>query len=133
MEKYMNFIDLNGNWTLINEKKDINCPATVPGCVHTDLIANKIIDDPFYRDNEVTQMWVCYEDWTYERTFTVSEDFLKNEKLFLECDGLDTLATIYVNGKEIAKTKNMHRRYGFDIKSILKAGENSIKIFFASA
>jgi beta-mannosidase len=32
--------------------------ATVPGCVHTDLLAKKLIDDPFYRDNEKKQQWI---------------------------------------------------------------------------
>ncbi|MBQ0106177.1 MAG: glycoside hydrolase family 2 protein [Armatimonadetes bacterium] len=129
----MNFIDLNGVWTLKNEKKNINCSASVPGCVHTDLLAAGIIDDPFYRDNEFTQMWVCYEDWTWEREFEAGEDFLKNSRIFLECEGLDTFATVYINGTEIAKTKNMHRRYAFDIKEVLRPGKNSIKVFIASA
>ena len=129
----MNIIDLNGSWTLTNENRKISCPATVPGCVHTDLLSADIIKDPFYRDNEYTQMWVCYEDWTYTRNFEVPADLLKYKKIMLECMGLDTLATIYINGKEIAKTKNMHRRYAFDIKDYISAGTNEISIFFASA
>jgi len=33
-------------------------PATVPGTIHTDLLNNKIIDDPFYSDNELRIYWI---------------------------------------------------------------------------
>ena len=74
----MNFVDLNGLWTLSNDDKNISVTASVPGCVHTDLLKAKVIEDPFYRDNEFTQMWVCYEDWTYTGDFQIEKSFLEN-------------------------------------------------------
>lgn len=126
-------IDLNGIWTLKNDRKNINCPATVPGCVHTDLINNNIIDDPFWRVNEYTQRWICYEDWTYEREFQCDEKLLSYNKVLLECMGLDTLATVYINDEAVGETKSFYRPHFLDIKKYLKLGTNKIKIFFASA
>lgn len=126
----MNIIDLNGKWTLSNERKKINCPATVPGCVHTDLTDSKIIDDPFYRVNEYRYKWIAYEDWTYTRDFSVTEDFLKYGKIFLECMGLDTIAEIFINDNKVAETISFHRRYAFDIKNYIRCGANTIKIIF---
>ena len=40
-------------------------PATVPGVVHTDLLQNKIIEDPFFRLNERGLQWIDKEDWVY--------------------------------------------------------------------
>jgi len=128
----MKRIELNGKWHLTNENKDICVVAQVPGCVHTDLLSAKIIKDPFYRDNEFTEMWVCYEDWTYSKSFEVTDDILENKKVMLQCDGLDTIASIYINKKFVAETMNMHRRYAFDVKDFLSVGDNEITIVFKS-
>ena len=53
-------ISLNSGWKFREAGKSEWLPATVPGCVHTDLLANKKIDDPFYRDNERQQQWMAY-------------------------------------------------------------------------
>jgi beta-mannosidase len=55
-----------------------------------------------------------------------------HERIDLVCDGLDTIATIQLNGSEVAQTQNMHRGYRFDIKSLLRQGENTLTITFAS-
>ncbi len=44
-------------------------PATVPGDVHLDLLANKKIDDPFYRDNEAKLQWIENASWEYRDQF----------------------------------------------------------------
>lgn len=44
-------------------------PATVPGTVHTDLMASGMIPDPFIAQNERTVQWVDKEDWLYSTTF----------------------------------------------------------------
>ena len=43
---------LDSGWQFRQAGKPDWHAATVPGCVHTDLLANKLIEDPFYRDNE---------------------------------------------------------------------------------
>jgi len=46
-------------------------PATVPGTVQTDLMAAKLVADPYAGDNEAKIQWVGLADWQYRSTFTV--------------------------------------------------------------
>ena len=116
---------LNGLWQL--NGNGFNCEGNVPGSVLSFLLNNKIIDDPFYRDNEDKAFAILNNEYDFSREFEVAE--IKNET-FLCCDGLDTLATIYLNDKLVAKTKNMHRAYRFDVSKLLKIGTNKILIHF---
>ena len=90
----METLSLNGRWQFKQVNEETWLPATVPGCVHTDLLANEAIPDPFYRDNELAVMWVGETDWCYRRQFTVTVDLWQYKHLLLRCEGLDTLATI---------------------------------------
>ncbi len=123
---------LNGRWRLNQVDQQEQIPAEVPGCIHTDLLAAGKIADPFYRDQEQAAFWVAEKDWIYRRTFELSADFLAHERVLLRCAGLDTLATIAVNGRFLTNTDNMFRTYEFDIKSILETGQNEISLVFAS-
>ena len=109
-------------------------PATVPGTVHTDLLANRKVADPFDRMNELDQKWVEYADWSYRRSFSVAKSFLSTAAaVWLDCEGLDTFATVRINGKRIAQTDNMFHGWRFDVKRFLRVGQNDIQIDFASA
>ncbi len=124
---------LNGEWTVACKERNIKIPAIVPGDVYRDLLKAKQIPDPFYRDNEEQCKWIGESDWTCTRDFTVSKALLKRERVLLKCHGLDTLATLTINGQPVATTDNMFRTWEWDVKSLLKAGTNSITISFASA
>ena len=106
--------------------------ATVPGVVHTDLMANGIIDDPFYRLNERGVQWVDKEDWIYEAVFTANSDILNKECIELVFEGLDTYADVYLNDKLLLSADNMFRRWSIDIKGHLRTGENRLKVYFHS-
>jgi beta-mannosidase len=124
---------LNGEWQLTNRGDDEIIPAVIPGCVHLDLLAADKIPDPYYRDNELDLMWIGETNWAYQRQFTVPEEFLAHKHITLRCQGLDTLATITLNGTQIARTENMFCTYEFDIKPHLLEGENSIHVDFQAA
>jgi len=128
----MRTIDLSGEWILKQVGKEELIKATVPGSVHTDLLAAGKIPDPYYRDNENSLQWIGEVSWIYTRTFNIQKDFLQHEQVLLHCEGLDTLATIRINSKEIARTDNMFRTYEFNAKNILKEGRNTIEIRFDS-
>jgi beta-mannosidase len=128
----MQTIDLSGEWTLKQSGKKDLIKAAVPGCVHTDLLAAGIIPDPYYHDNESRLQWIGEADWLYTRTFDIPIDFLKHKRILLRCEGLDTLATLTVNSREIAVTDNMFRTYEFDVKNVLKSGKNIIRVRFDS-
>jgi beta-mannosidase len=106
--------------------------ATVPGGVHTDLLAQGKIPDPFVADNEKKVMWVAEKDWEYRHTFTADEELLSEQKVLLVADGLDTLATVTLNGQVLGETDNMFRRYEWEVKPLLVPGPNELAIAFRS-
>lgn len=123
-------VPLEGIWQLTQPSREISIPAEVPGVVHTALMAAGKIPDPYFSDNEKKVQWVSDVPWTYTRTFTLTPQFLRNRKIVLRCDGLDTFATIRLNGREVAKTDNQFRAWEFDAKPYLMAGQNTIQIHF---
>jgi len=112
----MNIQSLAGAWEFCRAGADEWLPATVPGGVHTDLLALGHIPDPFVADNEKRVQWVAESDWVYRRRFSCAPELLAEEKIFLVCDGLDTLATVVLNGHELGHTENMFRRYEWEVK-----------------
>ncbi|MDQ1025455.1 beta-mannosidase [Streptomyces umbrinus] len=91
-------------------------PATVPGCVHTDLLAAGVIPDPFLGRNETDVAWVGRRDWTYETTLTPIPG--GHEQTDLVLDGLDTAAEIRLDGRLLGSVRNMHRSHRFDITGL---------------
>jgi len=108
-------------------------PAAVPGCVHTDLLRAKKIPDPFYGTNELELQWIEERDWEYRAEFTVPPSLLAEEVVELCADGLDTVATVFVNGKKIAATANMFVAWRWDVRRHLRAGKNELLVRFRSA
>lgn len=129
----MKTVSLNGAWKMRENEVGEWIPAVVPGSVFCDLLAAERLQDPYFRDNDIVAREFASKDYEYVRTFEVTSDLLGYEKVFLKCYGLDTLATVYVNGQKIAETDDMHRTYEFDVKSNLSEGENEIRVVFASA
>jgi len=84
-------------WQFREVGRDTWYPANVPGGVHTDLLNNKLIDDPFYRDNEKKLQWIGKTDWEYQTTFNVTTEMLKRNSLELIFEGLDTYAKVLLN------------------------------------
>lgn len=128
----MNKLNLNGPWQLAQADIDQITPATVPGNVYTDLLAAGLIEDPFYRDNEDGLRWIGEAEWVYSRCFTVSAALLAEQKIILRSLGLDTLATVSINGQVVGQADNMFRTWEFDVKPALVEGENRIEVRFAS-
>ena len=125
-------IAINSEWQFREAGKADWHNATVPGCVHTDLLANKLIDDPFYRDNEKKQQWIGKTDWEYRSTFKVTQQLLNRENLELVFEGLDTYAQVFLNDQLILNADNMFRTWRVNAKQALKAGDNTLRILFRS-
>ncbi|MFW6234442.1 MAG: glycosyl hydrolase 2 galactose-binding domain-containing protein, partial [Spirochaetota bacterium] len=137
----MEYFSLDGTWTLsTGSHVDERCtvppgtaiPAEVPGTVHTDLLSAGLIPDPYVGDQERQQEWVGLTDWVYRRSFRITSDFLNADRIELICEGLDTLASIEVNGTLVAKTQNAFHTHTFELASLLKAGENEIAVWFSA-
>jgi beta-mannosidase len=100
--------------------------------VHDALLDAGVLSDLHWRFNERTQQWVAEKDWRYERSFDVATDLYAQEHIELCCDGLDTFATVELNGVELGKTDNMFRYWRWDVKPHLRPGTNTLRITFAS-
>lgn len=108
----------------------IKLPAKVPGTVHTDLIQNKIINDPFYADNELKQGWITQCDWIYETKFDHKIDKQKNYDLVFE--GIDTISEVYFNGVLLGCSDNMFITYRYNINKLIRKSANHLKIIIKS-
>jgi len=108
-------------------------PAQVPGVVHTDLLRNNLIPDPFDRDNEFRLQWIGLTDWEYQTTFQVDSTSLSHEHVDLVFDGLDTFADVYLNDQSVLHADNMFRHWRIPAKPLLKPGQNTLRIVFHSA
>lgn len=131
-------ISLNGDWEFRQRVEGAGAqeaawrPAVVPGVVHTDLLRNKAIPDPFYRDNESKLQWIENADWEYRKSFEVKPELLAHKNVELVFEGVDTYAEIYLNGKLVHTADNMFREWRIDAKPHLKAGANELRLVFPS-
>lgn len=129
----MKTCSLEGAWTLSSSASGVTCPAEVPGDTHSALITAGKIADPYWAEEELAAQWVGREDWTYERTFSLTADFLAEKSVFLHAESLDTVAAIFVNGHKVSATCNAFVRQRVEIRPFLRIGENQIRIVLASA
>jgi len=120
-------------WQFKNTKDQNWLAVTVPGTVHLDLMAHKIIPDPFKDENEKKVQWIENEDWDYQTNFKVSSKELENQNINLIFYGLDTFSEIYLNGKLLKETDNMFRKWEIPVKTYLKVGDNVLQVKFKSA
>ena len=125
-------VNLGGAWRMREADSETWHSAHVPGSVYADLMADGTMPDPFWRENELDAFERMKKDYVYQRTFTVSEAQLAHAHVELVCEGLDTLAHVSLNGREIAFVDNMHITWVWDVKEQLHAGENTLEIRFDS-
>jgi len=123
---------INQNWQFKQADSSNWLPASVPGCVHTDLLANKKIEDPFYRTNERDQQWIDKKDWEYKTTITIDNNILVRDNIELFFEGLDTYADVYLNDSLVLKANNMFRQWTVNVKSFIKKGGNTLRVLFHS-
>lgn len=123
---------LNRNWVFRKTGDSEWLPAEVPGSVHTDLLRNKKIPDPFYRMQFLDSQWIENEKWEYLCQFTADDGLLNRDQVELVFEGLDTYATVYVNNIPVLHTNNMFRQWKAEIKTHLREGENTLLIQFES-
>ncbi|BFZ06433.1 hypothetical protein BsWGS_09472 [Bradybaena similaris] len=127
-------VDLGGDdWIVSENSKGIKIAGKVPGSMYTALEDSGIIQDPLYRDNDIAYTWVGRGDWVYSRNFSVSNDVVTSNHIWLICEGLDTIATVIVNGQEVGRSEDMFVRSAFNLSGVLQSGNNSIEIQFKSA
>ncbi len=124
--------ELKDGWEFRRTDENIWRMATVPGTVHTDLLAHKLIPDPFAGANEKGLQWIDKKDWEYRTSFSVSPEMLNHDGIALDFTGLDTYADVYLNDQLVLKAENMFVGKQVPVKQFLKAGANQLRIFFHS-
>ena len=125
-------IDLGGKWKFRKAGTTEWLDARVPGCVHTDLMKDGKIPDPFMGDNEKNLQWISDIGWEYKKTFMVSDTLFWSSHIELVCKGLDTYANVYLNDSLIIVADNMFREWIQDIHPYLMIGMNTLRIQFPS-
>ncbi|KAJ4478021.1 glycoside hydrolase family 2 protein [Lentinula aciculospora] len=127
------------NWTFTQAgggkgtKKDEYLQATGPTSVHVELLKAKRIPDPFVGLHEYDVQWIGESDWIFKQMFILSEEDAQSANIGLVFDGLDTFATIMLNGVQILETANQFVGYRVNVKSTLRTGENELVLNFSSA
>ncbi|MEF3131753.1 glycoside hydrolase family 2 protein [Rhizobium sp. 268] len=122
-------IDLSGSWQLASVDGEIRTAIMLPGDIHTALHRAGLIPDPYFGRNEEKVQWVAEREWAVERSFTLQE---VDGDWYLDIDYLDTVASVHVNGFLALEADNSFRRYRPDVSSMLKSGDNVIRIVFDS-
>lgn len=121
------------NWIFKNSKDTIWYNAKVPGCVHTDLLYNKLIPQPFYGINEKQLQYIELNDYEYSCKFDLQSNIFDKQNITLVFEGLDTYADVFLNNKLILKADNMFRTWEINCKELLKLKNNELKIKFSSS
>lgn len=107
--------------------------AAVPGCVHRDLLRHDLIPNPFFGTNELGLQWIGDRTWEYRAAFRAPAALLAEREIDLVCDGLDTLATVVLNGRVVARSDNMFTPLRVSVRRHLRPGRNELLVRFASA
>ncbi len=124
----MNYLDLNGSWTLSSHEARIKCPATVPGDNYSALESAGILPDPYWRLNETECQWPAHMDWVFSRTFDVPGYLLEKPSAILDFESIDTVADIVLNGSLVAHVANEFRRWRLEVKPFLKEKCNLLEV-----
>lgn len=124
-------LDLAGDmWTLREEDRPNPIRAMIPGSNYTNLLAAGEIPDPFIGENNDKVQWVAEKRSFFERSFEAPDGLYDKRHVELVCHGLDTLATIWLNGDRVGSSNNMFRAWTLDIKPHLRRGTNHLRIGF---
>ncbi|XP_035307478.1 beta-mannosidase isoform X4 [Cricetulus griseus] len=123
---------LQGSWWVSQGNGSLELPGTVPGCVYRALYQHGLIQDPYYRFNDLNYRWISLENWTYSKKFKIPFNVSNWQKVKLIFEGVDTVAEILLNNVTIGKTDNMFTGYSFDITKVVR-DTNSLELRFQSA
>ncbi len=106
--------------------------AQVPGAVHTDLLAQGLIPDPYVGAPEAGLQWIGLADWEYRGRFEVDAATLARAHAELAFDGLDTFATVELNGAPLLRADNSHRTWRARVDGRLRPTGNELRVVLRS-
>ncbi len=124
----MEHISLAGNW-LLSREGGAEIPGRLPGCTYLDYLSQGMAD-PFFGVNETEANELARHDYCYRRAFDADEATLSRAHVELVADGLDTLCSVYVNGRLAGEANNINRVWRFDVKPLCRCGTNELELRF---
>ncbi|MDR7307018.1 glycosyl hydrolase 2 galactose-binding domain-containing protein [Rhodoferax saidenbachensis] len=127
----VHILDLAGPWQLQDAEGGHACEISIPGDVHSALLAHGAIPDPYFGANEHVVQWVAHRDWTLRRSFELPADAAGRWVLTL--DQVDCLASVWINGEKVADLENQFRRHRLDVTASLRSGTNALQIVLHDA
>jgi len=119
---------LNEGWEFHYDDESDWLNATVPGCVHLDLLNHELIPDPYFGLNEQKLQWISKKNWNYRLNFTLEKELQHKKNKRLCFYGIDTYATVYLNGKKIISANNMFHPWEVDVTDIIVPGSNELNV-----
>ncbi len=125
-------VTLDGVWRMQKASGGEWLSAQIPGSLYSNFLLLRKMGDPFFGENEREALELSKEGCLFERSFVVAQTMLSHEKLFLRFDGIDTLASITLNGQLLGTADNMHRAWEYDVTGLIQAGENVLRVQIAS-
>ena len=124
--------EIHSGWQMRQAGWEEFLPASVPGSVYHDLMQNGKMDDPFWRDNFPKALKRMDHDYEYKTEFAADKALLKSDAVLLRCEGIDTVADVFLNGEKLGHTENMHRTFEFEVKDLLKEEGNELRVLLHS-
>jgi beta-mannosidase len=122
---------LNTGWMLSKVgEKPAKVPFSVPGDIHSALLAEKLIPDPYWRDTEPDLDWIHEGDWLAELKFDASPE--PDVRYTITFETIDCHAVVSLNGLEIGRCESQFSRWDFDVTEGLRPGENKLEVLFLS-
>ena len=117
---------LRDHWIMRDGDREYGC--SVPCSAYDTLIRAGAIPDPYQGENEWISTPVSDRDFTFETCFVPAPEILSSDRSVLTFEGIDTLADLSLNGKQLGHTDNMHRIWEYDVTGILQEGENHLVV-----
>ncbi len=128
----MKKVMLDKDWLMSSPSGENFIEASVPGSVYCDLLNNNMMEDPYWKDNEIEALKLMDRSYEYKKTFDCEADLLNQSDVMLVFEGLDTIADIFLNGKKIGHAENMHRTFKYSVKNLLQEKDNILQVVFSS-
>ena len=130
--KHQNVVEqtLSQGWTLTGDTLNINLPVNVPSVVQQNLYDAGLIPHPYLGTVEETLLWISDHPWTYATHFNVDQKMLEKDVVELAFEGIDTYASVTLNGQKLFDADNQFRIWRTDVKPLLKDQDNLLVLDF---
>ncbi len=125
-------VPLTGNGWTITDNQSYSVQGTIPGTIHTILLAANKIPEPYWGYNDINLRHLIYTSWTFRKKFSLIDDFLASTQFTLHFDQIDTVANITLNGCFIGHTNSMFIAYTFNVMRSCLQSNNELQIDFES-